>query len=220
MDSFSADQSLQTALEEASQRAAQEVRRIPIEQVTDLPPGVTAACISDTHGRHGKMWPIPDSDILIHAGDFSDTGHAKEVKDFAGWLDELPHSRKIFIAGNHDTTLDTKYYVEKGAKRFHPRPYHRESMSPAAFSTICRDIIQSTRTCTYLEDSSTIIENKSEDGDGCPILVYGSPWQPEFCDWAFNLDRGRPCQEKWEEIPVDTDILITHGPPTVMAIAL
>ena len=22
--------------------------------------------------------------------------------------------------------------------------------------------------------------------------IYGSPWQPEFCDWAFNLPRGEP----------------------------
>ena len=46
------------------------------------------------------------------------------------------------------------------------------------------------------------------------IKIYGSPWQPEFCNWAFNLPRtGLELQEKWENIPKDTDILITHGPP-------
>ena len=34
-----------------------------------------------------------------------------------------------------------------------------------------------------------------------------------FCDWAFNLPRGYPCREKWQQIPSTTDILITHGPP-------
>jgi predicted phosphodiesterase len=46
--------------------------------------------------------------------------------------------------------------------------------------------------------------------------IYGSPFQPWFCDWAFNFARGpaggdeaRTC---WSRIPGDTEILITHGP--------
>ena len=45
------------------------------------------------------------------------------------------------------------------------------------------------------------------------LKVYGSPWQPEFCDWAFNLPRGAQLAEKWALIPDDVDILVTHGPP-------
>lgn len=58
---------------------------------------------------------------------------------------------------------------------------------------------------TYLEDSIKFINN---------INIYGSPWQPEFCNWAFNLPRnGNRLKDKWEMIPEDTDILLTHGPP-------
>ena len=57
---------------------------------------------------------------------------------------------------------------------------------------------------TYLQDSSS-------DIDG--LTFYGSPWQPRFFDWAFNLNRGREMAEKWAMIPEDTDVLITHGPP-------
>lgn len=56
----------------------------------------------------------------------------------------------------------------------------------------------------YLQDSFTEIEG---------LKIYGSPYQPRFYDWAFNLNRGAELAEKWESIPVDTDILITHGPP-------
>lgn len=45
------------------------------------------------------------------------------------------------------------------------------------------------------------------------VKFYGSPWQPWFCDWAFNLRRGDPLRMKWSKIPTDTDVLITHGPP-------
>lgn len=57
---------------------------------------------------------------------------------------------------------------------------------------------------TYLQDESVIIED---------LKFYGSPWQPWFYDWAFNLQRGEALKEKWNLIPDDADILITHGPP-------
>ena len=56
----------------------------------------------------------------------------------------------------------------------------------------------------YLQDSFVEIEN---------LKIYGSPWQPRFFDWAFNLNRGVEMAEKWQMIPKETDVLITHGPP-------
>lgn len=56
----------------------------------------------------------------------------------------------------------------------------------------------------YLRDSATEIDG---------IKIYGSPWQPRFFDWAFNLNRGPEMAEKWAGIPDETEILITHGPP-------
>ncbi|MEM8560356.1 MAG: metallophosphatase domain-containing protein [Bacteroidota bacterium] len=58
---------------------------------------------------------------------------------------------------------------------------------------------------TYLQDDRL-------DLDG--LVVYGSPWQPAFHDWAFNLPRGGPELEQiWAQIPHDADLLVTHGPP-------
>ena len=66
------------------------------------------------------------------------------------------------------------------------------------------DILSRFPNITYLQDSSVTVEG---------LKIYGSPWQPEFCDWAFNLPRnGEQLEEKWNAIDVDTDILITHGP--------
>ena len=55
----------------------------------------------------------------------------------------------------------------------------------------------------YLEDQSVTIAGHN---------FYGSPWQPEFQNWAFNLERGEHIQKKWDLISNDTDVLITHGP--------
>ncbi|HLT37854.1 MAG TPA: metallophosphatase domain-containing protein [Enhygromyxa sp.] len=51
---------------------------------------------------------------------------------------------------------------------------------------------------------------------GCERLgvrFWGSPWQPWFLSWAFNLPRGPELAAKWALIPDDTDVLVTHGPP-------
>lgn len=45
------------------------------------------------------------------------------------------------------------------------------------------------------------------------VRFFGSPWQPRFFDWAFNLDRGKPLAEKWATVPEGIDVLITHTPP-------
>jgi Icc-related predicted phosphoesterase len=45
------------------------------------------------------------------------------------------------------------------------------------------------------------------------LKVWGSPVQPEFNNWAFNVARGAAIRRYWEMIPADTDVLVTHGPP-------
>jgi Icc-related predicted phosphoesterase len=66
-------------------------------------------CISDTHNQHVQI-PIPNGDVLIHAGDITEGGTKREVIDFLKWFSSQPHQHKIFIAGNHD------FYFEKNSK--------------------------------------------------------------------------------------------------------
>lgn len=56
---------------------------------------------------------------------------------------------------------------------------------------------------TYLNDSGVEIEG---------IKIFGSPVQPYFHGWAFNRI-GEAINEHWDKIPLDTNILITHGGP-------
>lgn len=52
------------------------------------------------------------------------------------------------------------------------------------------------------------------------LYIWGSPVQPEFCNWAFNRTIVEAFATKkhpwighhWNKIPKKTDILITHGP--------
>lgn len=73
---------------------------------------------------------------------------------------------------------------------------------------MARKIITTGKTKThFLIDESVVIDG---------VVFYGSPWQPRFYDWAFNLNRGKPLKDKWDQIPEDTNVLITHGPPATV----
>jgi Icc-related predicted phosphoesterase len=141
--------------------------------------------LSDTHTKHLGT-EIPDGDILIHAGDFSNIGERYDVEDFFEWLHSLTNVKhKVFIAGNHDKSFDSKYggkkewllkLIEEGKKN----------------------------NIHYLEDSMITIEG---------IRIYGMPWTPWFYGdyWAFNL-KSEEMAEKVDLIP-NCDVLVTHGPP-------
>ena len=146
---------------------------------------IRVVCISDTHTFH-KSLVIPAGDILIHAGDFTFKGREEEVRSFGEWFRAQPHKFKCLIAGNHDLSF------EKNLAQ--ARAWLRGDVEDPSF--------------IYLQDQTAYL-----DIDGRRIQVYGSPWQPEFGNWAFNLKRGVELKKKWDKIPVDLDILITHGPP-------
>eukprot|EP00930_Biecheleria_cincta_P084921 TRINITY_DN74341_c0_g1_i1.p1 TRINITY_DN74341_c0_g1~~TRINITY_DN74341_c0_g1_i1.p1 ORF type:complete len:317 (+),score=38.87 TRINITY_DN74341_c0_g1_i1:26-976(+) len=164
------------------------------------PGTVRVVCISDTHSHHqceGHTHPppaVPAGDILVHAGDFSYGGKRAEVESFVSFLDAQPHATKIVIAGNHDITLHAQFYDACDRSRFgHASKEDCEEL---------RALLEAH--CTYLEDK--LVESHG-------LKIYGSPWQPEFCDWAFNLPRGDPIRRVWQKIPEGIDILVTHGPP-------
>ena len=159
-------------------------------------------CISDTHGLHKIMEdinPLPEGDILIHAGDCTNVGKPQEVQDFVYWFMNIKgFDNKIFIAGNHDFAFEKRH-----------QPHHKGDFD--WYHHLMNDLNLSQSDVTYLEDSQFVIESPEFSR---PIKFWGSPWQPEFYDWAFNLPRlGDELKKYWDLIPNDTDVLITHGPP-------
>lgn len=142
--------------------------------------------ISDTHNKHKQITShLPGGDLIIHAGDATSMGYKHEIQQFLKWLNGLDnYTHKIFIAGNHDFG-------------FQDNP------------TECKELLDFYNKVTYLQDGMGLI---GED-DKTAVKVWGSPWQPEFHNWAFNLPKmGEQLKEKWNNIPNDIDILVTHGP--------
>jgi len=65
------------------------------------------------------------------------------------------------------------------------------------------EIIAAYPSITYVQDEMIIVDG---------VKIYCSPWQPEFMNWAFNLERGEEIKEKWDAINEECEILVTHGP--------
>jgi Icc-related predicted phosphoesterase len=68
--------------------------------------------ISDTHTYHDLL-KIPNGiDMVIHSGDCSNPrdpyNNEPEVRNFIDWYKELPIKHKIYVAGNHDTSIENK----------------------------------------------------------------------------------------------------------------
>jgi len=161
---------------------------VPQNPIPPKPPlAIRFVCLSDTHCR--PVESVPEGDVLLHAGDFSMTGTVVQVRSFNNFLGTLPHKHKIVIAGNHDVTFHEDFYDEKW------RSFHKTKE--------ISDFKKLLTNCTYIEDEMVVVEG---------IRIWGSPWQPEFCDWAFNLQRGLELKEMWDLIPVGADIIMTHGP--------
>jgi Icc-related predicted phosphoesterase len=143
--------------------------------------------ISDTHTKHAQITQdLPGGDLLIHAGDLMNSGYYwEEVYPFLDWFNNLGnYDHKVFIAGNHDRLFEDKPEEIKG-------------------------LLTGYKNIDYLRDELIKVGDDEQ-----MVKIYGSPWQPEFYNWAFNLPRnGVDLEEKWFNIPNNTEILITHGPP-------
>ena len=68
--------------------------------------------ISDTHTFHGLL-NIPDGiDMVIHSGDATNPkdhyANKIEMENFIFWFSKLPIKYKVFVAGNHDTSIEKK----------------------------------------------------------------------------------------------------------------
>lgn len=142
-------------------------------------------CVSDLHGHYPKL---EGGDLLIVAGDLTARHTKEEALDFIYWLSEQDYKEKIIIAGNHDSFVihNKNWFVEE-----------LESISKSL----------------YLCDSGTEFEG---------LKIWGSPWTAYFPGMnphcmAFTMHYGCDTDdwldEKWQMIPDDTDILITHSPP-------
>jgi len=144
---------------------------------------VKLVIISDTHEQHEHV-QVPEGDVLIHCGDWTHRGDPVAIEKFLNWFSAQPHKHKVFIAGNHELSLEGR-------------------SKDAAFEFIKSEYTDKNSNLHFLHNSSVVIEG---------LNFYGSPATPFFCNWAFNFQRGKDIAIEWKKIPDNVNVLITHGP--------
>ncbi len=144
-------------------------------------------CLSDLHG---DLPHLDGGDLLIVAGDLTANDSVPGWRKFFRWLKKQNYKKKVYIAGNHDGFLKNCL--------------NSNEVIDLYLCTGANDVdLEPNDEFEYLRDSGT------EFGG---LKIFGSPWTPPFCDWHFMLPPDQ-IKAKWDLIPNDTDILITHGPP-------
>tara|TARA_R100001086_G_C11823325_1_gene254652 strand:- start:563 stop:1273 length:711 start_codon:yes stop_codon:yes gene_type:complete len=139
--------------------------------------------ISDTHTRFDK--DLPDGDVLIHCGDYS---LLPKWAPFDEQVQELLDFNKPL------EKFKDKYAYILYTSGNHDLIFEK---SPKIAKNLLTNAIT-------LNDKEIVLFNQ--------IKVYGTPSQPPFCDWGFNHDSNLRAH-KYNNIPEDTNILITHCPP-------
>lgn len=147
--------------------------------------------VSDLHGYYPEL---EGGDLLILCGDYTAHDELMQWSEFFSWLKNQNYERKVLIAGNHDGFLEECY------------PCNQEDITDLQQ---VREFLKENdedfqEDFDYLCDSITEYEG---------LKIWGSPWTPTYGDWHFMKERGVEIKEKWDLIPNDIDILITHGPP-------
>ncbi|CAL3969105.1 unnamed protein product [Diplocarpon coronariae] len=183
--------------------------------------------ISDTHdfefGQAEKVdgsltLPTPKADVLLHCGDLTQVGGLSSYGRLLKMLRMIDAELKLVIAGNHDLDLDRKHWESTHCSDDEGgRAQHQEAVD------IMTGRLAKDAGVTYLVEGLNTFTLKS----GARFTIYTSPYQPEFCNWAFSYERDEDRFNPPEHVapgvksiatnPVPdfpgVDIMMTHGPP-------
>ncbi|KAJ5697968.1 hypothetical protein N7488_011652 [Penicillium malachiteum] len=164
-------------------------------------------CVSDTHGYIPSEagMKLPAGDVLIHAGDLTNKGSLAELRRTMDWISKADFEIKIIVAGNHDVTLDPELYAK------HERDFHGSRLEDPRQ---CLEIVTSAApSVIYLQHQAAIINLTREDGPNNSFKIFGSPCSQFEGNWAFGYNDGKDATALWDQIPQDSDIIVTHTPP-------
>lgn len=152
---------------------------------------IHVVCIADTHNHQPAL---SDGDLLLHAGDLSELGSFEELQAQLDWLNTQPHRHKVVVAGNHDSLLDRAY--RSRSQISYPELHVGRTWESLRWGSI-----------KYLQYESTVLDFPN----GRSLKIYGAPLTARAGPFSSQHSR---YEDVWRNtVPLDTDILLTHGPP-------
>lgn len=172
------------------------------------------AVSSDFHGQRlpsSYLDMVKECSALLICGDLFSIQQVSRQGSLVNQIKGLTSDgvRVIYTPGNHDIWLYQRYLRD-----------HPEDGDDAFFGgMVCQrfllgDTPEEAWTINGLKElcGLEVLVDTMTEVDG--VKIYGSPWSPHFCDWAFMGD-DKFLKSKFKKIPDGVDILLTHTPPKI-----
>lgn len=135
----------------------------------------------------------------------SDTHNVHEYVKLLPEADVLVHSGDATIRGSIDEIKRFASWLS-GLNQYKKKIFVSGNHD-FGFDNVNRD------RCENIMENAGIIYLRDNGVEIDGVRFWGAPWQPQYHNWAFNLPRnGKEIEEKWNLIPTNTNVLITHGP--------
>jgi hypothetical protein len=153
--------------------------------------------------------PQEHVDVVVHCGDLTQHSKLHEFEETIQLLKNTNAPLKLMIAGNHDFTLDEPVFRKKVAEASRLSGSSLEDEIGKDFGDYgaARQLLQQAQDqgITYINEGSY----QFSLDNGARLNVYASPYTPSYGgEWGFQYDGTHNFN-----IPADTDLVITHGPP-------
>lgn len=139
---------------------------------------------SDCHGKLAEA-TLPPGDVLVLAGDILDDA-PEDAPDPVDWQADRLRELDLFLC---------------------ELPYRAVLLVAGNHDGVLQqrpELGRALRGARYLEDAACEVEG---------VRFYGSPWQPGLWHHPFFLPDCGPSFMRYQRIPADTQVLVTHSPP-------
>jgi Icc-related predicted phosphoesterase len=157
---------------------------------------------------HGNLPELPPCDVVCICGDIVPLMVQKNTIASTAWLSgpfqkwalELPCEKVIMIWGNHDFVGE--FFCKYGSSISLDEPQWTKGYDGRAQHHL---LFQNDA-----DEKIVILCDERYEYKG--KVFYGTPWCPSLHNWAFYGDK-QHLLNQFNNIPDDTDVLITHCPP-------
>jgi len=155
--------------------------------------------------RHFSLNPLYHYQVTMQLVFISDT---HDVATLGKW-GTIPDGDVLIHAG--DITPRGKLEQLTKAVKFFEKLPHKHKVFIAGNHDFCFEKEPAVSRAIMESAGLVYLENQLVEIDG--LKIYGTPHQPWFYDWAFNVMNDKRREDIYSVIPENLDVLITHCPP-------
>ena len=174
--------------------------------------------IGDTHTYHNLLEIPKDIDIVIFSGDCSNPrdpySNELEVRNFIDWFKCLPIKHKIFVAGNHDSSIEKGLVTKKDFIQYNIIYLENEHVVVEGIKIFGSPYTPTFGNWSFMKERHKLdrIWDNAIDNDSDIIVVHGPP--KGILDLSYDRDNKlENCGDKslWNKVQIVKPKLMLFG---------